>query len=272
MWVLAKLTIREALAKRILIAFILINTLFLIILLTAFNVDIVQGNQGALEFFGKQSPRNDIPIDEVVTGTLATASSGLMLFGIFISIFATAGLIPSMLEKGTIDLVLAKPLSRLQIISGRTLGALLIVFVNMTYLILGIWLILGVKTGFWMFDLLTVIPLICLMFLIIYSWMVMFGLLLRNTSLTIMLTYLLYALNVALMFRDQIYALLNGKFWGYFLDGLFYLLPRTAEMIAYPVDVFMRGEELSLEPFITSSIVSIIVFIGAMWIFQKKDF
>src|SRR5260370_9205475 len=81
-----------------------------------------------------------------VYGGIATF---LYIWGMFLGVFASAGLIPSVLEPGRIELILSKPVSRTHILLGRYAGNLLVVACNIAYLVLGVWLILGWKTEIW---------------------------------------------------------------------------------------------------------------------------
>ena len=67
----------------------------------------------------------------------------------FLSVFASAGLIPSVLEPGRIELLLSKPVSRTHILLGRYLGNILVISSNVVFLVLGVWTILGIKSGIW---------------------------------------------------------------------------------------------------------------------------
>ena len=46
--------------------------------------------------------------------------------GVLLSLFATASLVPRMIQKGAIDLLLSKPMTRTWIFVARYLGALLV--------------------------------------------------------------------------------------------------------------------------------------------------
>ncbi|MCB0279428.1 MAG: hypothetical protein KDD94_08000 [Calditrichaeota bacterium] len=273
MLMLARLTIREAMAKKTFMAFFLASTVFLLIIIFAFQLDIVKNGEAALNFVGTDD--GDAPIvelEEFVKTLIGFSSVAIMTAGIFLSIFATAGLIPSMLEKGSIDLILSKPMSRLNILLARSGGALLVVFFNITYLILGLWIILGLKTGVWIVSFLIIIPVICLVFLIIFCWMALWGILLNNSALTIMLTYIMFGISGLLLARNQIYALLSSKIWGYILDGLYYLFPRISEMMQFPIQYFKEDTVMSFEAFTNSGIVAIVIFGVAAYLFQKRDF
>ena len=52
--------------------------------------------------------------------------------GIILALIATAGVFPSLLERGTIDVVLAKPMSRPMIFLGKYLGSMVFVAIQAT--------------------------------------------------------------------------------------------------------------------------------------------
>src|SRR5260370_3063905 len=76
----------------------------------------------------------------------------------FLAVFASAGLIPSVLEPGRIELLLSKPVSRTHVLLGRYVGNILVVSCNIIYLVLGVWTILGVKTAICSASFLVAIP------------------------------------------------------------------------------------------------------------------
>ena len=87
-----------------------------------------------------------------------------------------------------------------------------------------------------------------------------------------MLTYVMFGISSILLLRDQIYALLSSKIWGYVLDFLYYLIPRISEMISAPITSMQDGGSIPIEPYLNSLIVSIIIFGASAFIFQKKEY
>src|SRR5260370_42611389 len=81
-----------------------------------------------------------------VYGGIATF---LYIWGMPLAVFASAGLIPSVLEPGRIELILSKPVSRAHILMGRYVGNIAVVLLIVSYLVIGTWTILGIKTGIW---------------------------------------------------------------------------------------------------------------------------
>src|SRR5205807_6715264 len=68
---------------------------------------------------------------------------------IIVSIVLTAFFIPNMLRKGTVDLLLVKPIHRSTLLVYKYIGGLVFMFLNTAFVVAGIWLILGLRTGIW---------------------------------------------------------------------------------------------------------------------------
>ena len=141
----AQLTLREALSRKIFIAFAGISSFILLIFIILFL------SLNPEEFTGMvKSPGESFDFLESIADALKVVIvSPLFGLGIFLSIFSASSFIPNMLEKGNIDLLLSKPISRQQLILGKFFGGLAVVGVNIAYAVIGFWLLVGLKFGVW---------------------------------------------------------------------------------------------------------------------------
>ena len=99
---------------------------------------------------------------------------------------------PIMLEKGNIDLLLSKPMSRTQLLLGKYLGGILVVFINIAFLIIGTWIIISLKFSYWNFNFTFVIIVITFTFAVLYSVVVLFGILFRSSVPGMMIAYFIF--------------------------------------------------------------------------------
>lgn len=266
-----QLTFRESFAKKTFITFWGISTFIGLLFTFALNLDIVDGMKSSISIFGQEaSPRVDV--NEIIWGVESAIAVMLYTAGIFMALFATSSLIPTLLQPGFIDLFLSKPVSRLTILTGRFLGAISIVAFNIFYLILFTWIVMSLKTGLWNWGFLLAGCLILLVFIILYSLMTLLGLISRSGPFSLMITYLIIFFSPLLLQRDRIYALLSSKFYGYLLDGLYYFLPKPAEL-GDIIQKLVRGAEIaSWQPLWTSLLFALFMFGLANWIFKIKNF
>ncbi|UCF65135.1 MAG: hypothetical protein JSW33_04685 [bacterium] len=268
---LIQITFRESLAKKTFIAFFGISTLICLLFMFALNLDIVDGMQSSVALFGQES-KELIDIEMLIFKIESAVAVLLFSGGLFMSLFATSGLIPSLMQTGTVDLLISKPLGRFHILLGRYLGAVAIVGFNVFYLVIFSWLILSLKTGFWHAGFLMAGIMIVLTFAILYALMTLLGILTRSGAFSLMITYLILFFSPLLLQRDQIYALLSGKIWGILLDSFYYFLPKTAEL-GNITRLLVQGQPVfSWMPLWTSVVFGILMLTTSTYIFSRKNF
>ena len=106
---------REAAARWTLVAYFFLSSIFILIFASAINLDIVDGALAGAKLFGKQvEVSGTMSIEKLVMGFESGFSGILYVLCTFLAIFATAHLVPRMQEKGTIDLYLSRPVSRMK--------------------------------------------------------------------------------------------------------------------------------------------------------------
>ncbi|NUO83819.1 hypothetical protein HUU05_27400 [candidate division KSB1 bacterium] len=271
-WAVCYYTFRESLARKTFIGFFIITSIVLAILLLAINIDAVDGALAGVSVFGKEARGIDMELSKLVIGIEVGLATALFTAGLFFSIFATASLVPNMLDKGNIDWLLAKPISREALLVGRYLGGLMVVAFNVFYLIAGAWLILSMKTGVWHFPFLLSGVLIIAIFAVIYAFMVFLGVSVQNSAVAIMGAYLIMFFSPMLVERDRIYALLSNKIWQWLLDGIYYLTPRTFEVGAMVKNTVLLEPIPSWAPIWHSLALGVLFFSSAVLLLKRKNF
>ena len=146
-------TFRESLSRKIFWGFLGCSTVLILLFLLVLNIDLVEGGVAAVEVFSMEvNQGRTVPVEELVGFVLGAVASFLFTAGLFLAIFAAAGLIPTVFEPGRIELLLSKPVSRPTLLLAKVLGTLAVIGVNLFYLVLGVWIILGFKTEIWKAD------------------------------------------------------------------------------------------------------------------------
>src|SRR5581483_2589081 len=109
--------------------------------------------------------------------------------GILIGVVITAFFIPNMLRKGTIDLLLAKPIHRTTLLIYKYLGGLMFVFLNSAVAVIGMWLALGWRSGIWATGFLLTIFVLTYFFAILYAVSTLFAVLTRSAVVAMLVTF-----------------------------------------------------------------------------------
>lgn len=266
-----QLTFRESMAKKTFLAFFGISTFICLLFLFALNLDVVDGMKSSVKIFG-ETTTGAINLPEIIFSIEAGLAVLLYTGGLFMALFATSSLIPTLLQPGFIDIFISKPVSRLAILLGRYLGAVLIVAFNVFYLVIFSWLILSLKTGFWNWGFLSAGLIITVTFAVLFSLMTFLGILTRSGPFSLMITYLILFFSPLLLQRDQIYALLSSKYYGYLVDAVYYILPKTTELGNLTQQLVRGAPIVSWMPLWSSLLFGLGIFGVSAFLFYRKNF
>ncbi len=271
---LIRLTLRELAAKATIIILAAISTIVLLGLAAAVSTNVTPDGV-VLQMFGQQvSPV--LPEEQVITairGMQAGLAGGLFTGIILFGIFATAGVIPDALEKGTVDLYLSKPIARWELLLGKYLGAVVAIFVNVLYFMLGAWLIFGLKCHLWDFRIFVATLTITYMFACLYAIVAFLAVMTRNTAVSIILVYLyLFVIGPILQTREAtLYLLSENTVYRGVVDGLYYVFPQVDAMRASGARQLLL-QEMDWKPFVQSLLSASAFFFGGAVLLKRRDF
>jgi ABC-type transport system involved in multi-copper enzyme maturation permease subunit len=111
---------------------------------------------------------------------------------LLISTIITAFFIPNMLRKGTIDLLLVKPISRTILLLYKYVGGLTFMFLNTVVVVVGVWLVLGLRTNMWGTGFLFSIFVLTFQFALYYAVSTLFAVFSRSPIVAILMTCLFW--------------------------------------------------------------------------------
>ncbi|HSP13915.1 MAG TPA: ABC transporter permease [Thermoanaerobaculia bacterium] len=273
---------REAAARWTLIAYFFLSSIFIIIFASAINLDIVNGTLAGAKLFGKDVQMHggsEISIERLVLGFESGFSAVLYFLCTFLAIFATAHLVPRLQEKGTIDLYLSRPVSRVKLLLSRYVAGLLLAASNVIYLLGSIWLIVMWKTHVVhpRFFLGGVIIMFVIATLLAFAFLI--GVITSSTAVSIMGTYGIFFFAVMLVAHDRIAAAVSKEWQAWLIQTLYWIVPKTAEL-GQAVVAFVGGEQmpermrnvLTLAPFLSTAGFAVACLVLASWVFHRKEF
>lgn len=267
-------TVRELAAKATLYVLAGISTIILIFAALAVGADSTPDGM-TITFFGKQA---SAPVTHETLSTMAGAleagfASGLFFGIVVFGVFGTAGVIPDALEKGTVDLYLSKPIARWQLLLGKYAGSVAVIFLNITYFIGGLWLIVGLKVGVWNGGFLASALLMTYVFASLYSVVAFFGVLSRNMAIAIIagILYLILVAGPLDSRQTGLYLLSENGIYRGILDGLFYAFPQVPAMESGAMHI-IAGGHAEAAPFVQSFLSSAGILALSAWILNKRDF
>lgn len=276
-------TIREAILRGTLIFYFAIGNLIIAFFAYAIRLSPEEGN--TILFLGKPMFPGEFmgidPVDFFLIQLQRSSASAVLLFGVF----AVAGLIPAMLEKGTIELYLSKPLSRATLLLSRAFGASAGVAANLIYFAIGIWLVFGINLEIWHWNFLLSVLIVCVAFLFFFSVVALTGIITKSGGFSIMFAFVYIFFCGALQTREAgLYHLWNNVVYQRALDALYYGTPQISDMLnqasriigKLPFERVASGTAtvngFDVMPFVYSLLSSAAIYFLAARYFSKQDY
>jgi ABC-type transport system involved in multi-copper enzyme maturation permease subunit len=189
-------------------------------------------------FFGAVPPLKGVPLgqalylvqDKIVNGIGAAVT--LML-----SVVITAFFIPNLLRKGSVDLLISKPIGRAQLLVYKYVGGLTFIFILSAVTIGGVWLVMAARSGNWDPSFLLTIPALTFTFAILYAVSAVVAVFTRSAIAAILVTLgfmlFLYLFGQVKTFFDanKVIQVAELPEWAYTLvDSLNNVLPRYKDL------------------------------------------
>lgn len=122
---------------------------------------------------------------------------------IILALISTADVFPDFLAKGSIDLVVSKPVRRFTIFFTKYIGSLLFVFAQIGIFTLGVFLVLGLRLDEWRWPIFLAVPVVLAVFSYLYSVMVLLSLLTRSALASMLITFIVWILLFSLQTTEQ---------------------------------------------------------------------
>ena len=213
---------------------------------------------------------------------------------LIISVIITAFFIPNMLRKGSVDLLISKPIGRSQLLVYKYIGGLTFIFLITSFTVGLVWVVLSARAGYWDPTFLIMIPSLTFSFAILYSVSTAAAVFTRSAIAAILITiafmFFLYGVGKAKVFADwnKVIQIAEVPNWLYNLIDFFHaILPRykdldrlTEKLLAetnYPEgDARLNGIGLVEYPSWGGALGVSLLFIAVMlglscWKFRKRD-
>jgi ABC-type transport system involved in multi-copper enzyme maturation permease subunit len=264
-------TFQEARARWLFWGLFGLSSLLIAIFLFVLRIDLVQGAVSLMGIEATSHPVYDI--QKFVNISYAWVSIVLYIWGTFLAIFASAGLIPSVLEAGRISLLLSKPLTRTMLLMGRYLGNILIVLVNHVYLICSIWIVIGIKTHIWDTRFLLAIPISVFIFAVLLCAVVLIGVVFESAALSVMVPAALMLISAILAQRQIVIRLLDSDWSRQLWLAFYWIIPKFYDLGAAMKQIVQYDREANwITPVWTSAVFGLVVLSGAIYVFQRRDF
>jgi ABC-type transport system involved in multi-copper enzyme maturation permease subunit len=298
------LTLRELRARKVVVGLFVVATVVWGVLALALQLDVVDGSLAGARLFGQETvdepldagapildaegnpvlgedgqpvtqadtlPFGDTLLESVVFGAQAFVSGAAYWVGILLALFATGGLVASLVERGAVDVILTKPLARAQVLAARLGGVWAVMLALVVYLFGAVWLVMSLKAGVWNVRFLLAIGVVFGMFAVVYGVVALVGVWSGSGPLSLIVTLGVLFASLVLAIPDL--AVQVSPVWRPVVLGLYHLLPKFGSVGTSLVPQLATGGAVeSLYPFASSLVFGAACYAGAFALFARKDY
>ncbi len=273
MLALVRDTFRESLARKIFWGFLGCSTALILFFSLALNIDLVEGAMAAVTIFGQDVAHGQLAdVQLIVKRILGAVAAFLFTAGLFLSVFASAGLIPTVFEPGRIELLLSKPVSRTRLLVGRYLGTLAVIGANMFYLVAGVWLVLGAKTHIWDPHFLLAAALALFAFAVILAVVLAVAVTSGSAVLATMVSYFFVLMSPLLAQHERLAPLFRRPWARNVMKWLYYAFPKVFDL-GNMARLALEGKAFTTwMPVWSSALFAGLMLAAGLWAFARKDY
>ncbi|MCW5757785.1 MAG: ABC transporter permease subunit [Phycisphaeraceae bacterium] len=133
---------------------------------------------------------------------------------VILGLVSTAGMIPDLIQGGTIEAVLSRPIGRVRLLLTKFVGGLLFMALQVGVFSALVFIVIGLRGGSWAPEVFLAVPIVVAMFSYLFAVCVLLGLLTRSTVAALLLTMLFWMVvfvvntgdNIAVSMHEQIKA------------------------------------------------------------------
>lgn len=287
------LTFRELTAKKVIVGLFVVATFVWLMLTFALNLDVVDGALASVRLFGQeQAVEQEVEIRNEETGEVETRTvrpfgenplqnivvtveqvvAGITFWVVLLlGLFATGTLVASLLERGQIDLLLAKPVGRSSILAGRVLGVLAVVAALVAYLFGAVWVVMSVKSGIWHAPFLLALGVVLAMFAVMYGLVTLVSVWTESAALALIVTLGVIVASLVLTAGPEEAHQLNRP-WRDIYVALYHVMPKFPRVTQLTWQLTGGGAVTSWYPFWSSLLFGAAAYAGAFTLFRRKDF
>ena len=300
---LVLLTLRELRARKVVVGLFIVATIIWVVLALALQLDVIDGSLAGARLFGQSTdvsttqvmrdpdtgaplldpetgdpmvteaelPFGDSLLESVVFGAQAFVAGSAYWIGILLALFATGGLVASLTERGQVDVLLTKPLSRSAVLAGRLGGVWIVMLALVVYLFGAVWLVMSLKSGLWNPRFLLAIPVVFGMFAVMYGVVSLVGVWSGSGPLSLMASLALLFVSLVLAIPELPQQI--DRTWRPLVTGAYHLLPKFGAVGTQIVPQLATGQPVEGAYVLASSLAfGAVCYAAAFALFARKDY
>jgi len=265
-------TFQESFRNKMFLFFFIVASLIVGSIGLALNMDVVNGVMRGVTFFGSELRVPAFTVKQWVESFQAGLAMVIGTFGLFLALMATSTLFPQMLQKGSVDLLLCRPIPRWRLVTARFLGGAAIMAFNAAYLFVGVWAVLGLKAGVWNqgFPISTILAIFA--FIVLFSAVMLVSVTTESGPAGLLVAATMLMFSPLLAAHEQITPALSSELYRRVFRSLYWVVPKTAETIG-AMRRLITERPLEINWVVGTSLAfALVCYIATVIYFTRKDY
>jgi ABC-2 type transport system permease protein len=223
-------------------------------------------------FFGSELRVPAFTVKQWVESFQAGLAMVIGTFGLFLALMATSTLFPQMLQKGSVDLLLCRPIPRWRLITARFIGGAAIMAFNAAYLFLGVWAVLGMKSDVWNRGFLLSTLLAIFAFCVLFAVVMFVSVTSESGPAALLVAATMLMFSPILAAHEQITPALSSELYRRVFRSMYWIVPKSAETIGAMRRLIM-DRPLEINWVIGSSLAfATVCYVATVIYFTRKDY
>jgi|GEM_PF-401373 len=177
---------------------VLVATLFLSIGFNEKEISFLFGATNIESDFSGSGTRLVQEVVYIMIFTNLIAGGWLTFIAIILALISCASIFPDAMKEGAAGMLMTKVPSRFQVFLAKLTGSLFFVFIQVGLFVVIVFVAFRWRLGVWNFSVFWYVPAVLLVFLNLYSFMVLFGVMTRSVMTSIMLTMLVWGISAGI--------------------------------------------------------------------------
>ena len=265
-------TFQESFRNKMFLFFFIVASLIVGSIGLALNMDVVNGVMRGVTFFGSELRVPAFTVKQWVESFQSGLAMVIGTFGLFLALMATSTLFPQMLQKGSVDLLLCRPIPRWRLVTARFLGGAAIMAFNAAYLFVGVWAVLGLKAGVWNqgFPISSILAIFA--FIVLFSTVMLVSVTTESGPAGLLVAATMLMFSPLLAAHEQITPALSSELYRRVFRSIYWIVPKSAETIG-AMRRLITERPLEINWVVgTSFAFALVCYIATVIYFTRKDY
>ena len=265
-------TFQESFRNKMFLFFFLAATLVVGSIGLALNMDVVNGVVQGVTFLGSELRIPAFTVKQWVERLQSGLAMLIGTVGMFLALMATSTLFAQMLQKGSIDLLLCRPISRWRLVTARFLGGAAIMAFNAGYLFIGVWAMLGFKSGIWNYGFPLSAVLVIFGFVVLFSLVMVVSVTSESGPAGLLTAFTVLVFSPILAAHERITPAFSSESYRRVFRLTYWVLPKSAETIGAMRRLILE-QPLEINYVVGTSLVfALICYVVTVFYFTRKDY